>query len=70
MCVIPAPSDPSHWPARVGHLQAAADAALGMLRRGNAPAAQRILEDALSVEKGAEEAFHAHLTRALRRIHE
>lgn len=65
MCIIPPPSDPSHWPARVGHLQAALQAGLGMLRQGQPGMAQRALEDALKLETAADESFHAHLTRAL-----
>lgn len=68
MCALPPPSDLSYWPARVGHIQACAELALGMLRRGNPEAARKILEDALKIEADSDEAFHAHLTRTLQAI--
>ena len=68
VCVLPPPQDPSHWAARVGHLQAASDAALNLLRRGMAPQALRVLEEASRIEHEAEDSFHLHLTQALQGI--
>ena len=67
MCALPPPQDPSHWPARVGHLQASLEASLAMLRMGRIPAAEHILWEALRIEQDADLNFHAYLTEALRK---